>query len=114
MTLIIDPKSERGKIQLEALGWAQDQMNKVLEQYFNNEYKLLKGLKLEFRMRLDLQLNDTIKVDVSSLEPQTEERFAEAVEQARKHIPKPQEPVIHPNAKAEISADIIDQKVEDK
>lgn len=83
MTLVIDPKSQKGQVQLEAIGWAQDQMNAVLSQYFNNKYRLIKALKLEFRLRLDLQLNEKIKVVVSEVAPQTEERFDEAVTEAK-------------------------------
>ena len=94
MTLIIEPNTEKGKAQIEAIGWAQDQMNKVLEQYFHNEYRLMKGLRLEFRFKLDSQLNETIKVEVSELAPETEERLKQAIEQAKKNIVfRPQEPV---------------------
>ena len=94
MTLIIEPNTEKGKAQIEAIGWAQDQMNKVLEQYFNNQYRLMKGLRLEFRFKLDSQLNETIKVEVSELAPETEERLKQAFEEAKKNIVfRPQEPV---------------------
>lgn len=86
MTMIIEPNTEKGKTQLETIGWAQDQMNKVLEQFFSNKYRIMKGLRLEFRIRLDLKLNESIKVDVSELAPETEERFNEATKQAKENL----------------------------
>jgi hypothetical protein len=90
MTLIIDPKTEKGKIQLEALGWAQNQFNEVLKQYFNGKHKLLKGLKLEFRMGLDLDLSNKIKIDLYELIPEDKLKLEEAFEEVRKSIVFPQ------------------------
>lgn len=91
MTLIIDPNTEKGKIQLEAIGWAQEQMNKVLEQFFLNGYRLLKGLRLEFKMNVNTEQQtfgdeNKIRVDVSELAPNTSERLEEAIEEVKKKM----------------------------
>lgn len=77
--LTIDPKTPKGQAQLEAIGWAQDQMNTALAQFFGGNWKILRGLKIDFRLGLDLQLNDKIKFDLAFLPPKTEKEFDEAV-----------------------------------
>lgn len=86
--LIIEPNTPKGKIQLESIGWAQRQMNEVLRQFFNNftEFKLLKGLQLEFKLRLDLKLDQEIKVDVLDLSVKTEKEFDDAVKLLREKL----------------------------
>ncbi len=85
MLLNIDPKTPKGMVQLEAIGWAQDQINEILAQYFLGTFKIQKGLKVQFRLGLDLVLNEKVKVDVMTLPPQTKEEFEKAVEQAREN-----------------------------
>lgn len=89
MTLIIDPKTEKGKIQIEAINWMQQQMNQVMMQYFNNTHKLLKGLQVHFELGMGvdnkLNLGQVVKVHVMELIPINEKDFAEAVEDAKKH-----------------------------
>ena len=89
MTLIIDPNTQKGRIQIEAIEWVQTQMNSVLQQYFNNHYKLVKGLAFQLELGLsqgaNLNLNREIKVHVMELQPETEERFMEAVVDAKKN-----------------------------
>lgn len=83
MTLEIDPKTEKGQIQLETIAWCQVQMNRVLEAFFANKYRLQKGLKLEFKIPTGSEQGESIKVDVSELAPESEERFKQAIEEAK-------------------------------
>ena len=83
MTLEIDPNTEKGQIQLEIIEWCQEQMNSVLAQFFNGKYRIQKGLKIEFKIPLNGQFNESIKVDVSELAPESEERFKEAINEAK-------------------------------
>lgn len=86
MTLVIDPRSEKGKAYIEAIGWAQEQMNAVLSQYFNNKYRLMKGLKFQFNFKTDIMIQQRIKVEVFEMAPETPERLEEAVKEAKANI----------------------------
>lgn len=83
MTLEIDPKTEKGKTQLETIAWCQVQINRILEAFFANKYRLQKGLKIEFKIPQGNDFNESIKVDVAELAPESEERFKQAVEEAK-------------------------------
>jgi len=84
--LTIDPNTPKGEAQLEALGWAQVQMNKALEQYFSGKHRIQKGIRVEFRLPKDLQMNEMIKIDISSLEPTTEEGYEIAIAEAKGNL----------------------------
>ena len=91
MTLIIDPNTEKGKIQLEVLEWAQEQMNKVLEQFFHDNFRIMKGLRLEFKMNVNPDNmtfggEEKVKVDISELAPNTPDRLKEAIEEVKKRM----------------------------
>lgn len=81
MLLQIDPSTPKGQAQLEAIGWAQDQMNEVLMQYFENKVKVLKGLQFHFVLRTDLVMNERVKVEISHLPAKTEKEFDEGVKE---------------------------------
>lgn len=46
--LAIDPSTEKGKIQLETIKWAEEQMNGVFKMFFENKFKLINGLHIRF------------------------------------------------------------------
>lgn len=75
-----------GEAQLETIKWCEDQLNALLARYFNDKYRIQKGLRVSFRIRLDLKLSETVKADIDSLEPETEERFNQAVDEAKKQL----------------------------
>lgn len=83
MTLEIDPNTAKGQTQIETIAWCQAQINKVFEQFFSNKYRIQKGLKIEFKIPLDGQFGEHIKIDVSELAPESEERFKQAIDEAR-------------------------------
>lgn len=83
MLLKIDPSTPKGQAQLEAIGWAQDQINEILKLYFSGKYKVQRGLRVEFRLGLDLQMNEKVKVDVMSLDPKTDAEWQQAVSEAK-------------------------------
>lgn len=85
--LQIDPSTEKGITQVETIKWCQDQINAVLEKYFNGKYKLQKGLRINFLIPTDGDMNDTIKVDISSLEPQDMGRLNQAISEAKEQFP---------------------------
>lgn len=78
--LQIDPNTPKGQAQLEAIGWAQDQMNQVLLQYFQGKIKVVKGLQFHFVLRTDLVMNEKIKVEIAELLPKTAKDFEEGVQ----------------------------------
>ena len=86
MTLVIDPNTEEGKIQVETIKWAQDQMNAVVQQFFNNKHRLLKGIKFEFRFKTDSVEQENIKVDIFELAPKDINVFNQGVEEAKESL----------------------------
>jgi hypothetical protein len=86
MKLIINPKTERGGIQLETIKWCEDQVNEFFLQYFNNKYKIMKGLRFNFKIGLDLKLDNIVKAEVAVLEPDTKERFEFAVKESKSQL----------------------------
>lgn len=82
MTLIIDPTTEEGKNLVEGISWAQAQLNTVLEKYFANGYKLMKGLRIEFILPVNKLTQDEAKVGISALQPTDLNNFELAVAQA--------------------------------
>ena len=84
--LKIDPNTPKGQAQLEAIGWAQDQMNEILSKYFEGRLKVVRGLKLNFVLRTDLVMNENIKVEISELLPKTEQDFDEGVAAFKKTL----------------------------
>lgn len=95
MLLQIDPSTPKGLVQLEAIGWAQDQINEILAQYFNNTYKVQRGLRIKFRLGLDLKMNEKVKVDIDTLQPKTEEDLDKALVIAKENW-KMEQPVEEP------------------
>lgn len=83
MTLEIDPNTSKGQTQIETIAWCQAQINQVFEQFFNKKYRIQKGLKIEFKIPLDGQFGEHIKIDVSELAPESEERFNQAIVEAK-------------------------------
>lgn len=90
----INPQTEIGKAQIAAIGWAQDQMNKALQEYFGDKYRLQKGLRIEFRLGLDLKLNQTVKFEILSLEPTSEDKLQAAIDEAKARIEFPKQEVV--------------------
>lgn len=82
MPLKIELGTPKGEAQKEAIEWAEEQMNIVLSQFFNNEYKLAKGLRFKFDFISSLDPERPVKVDLQTLEPQTIEKAQEAMKQA--------------------------------
>jgi hypothetical protein len=83
MTLIIDPTTDQGKNYIEAIGWAQTQMNAILERFFNGKHRLIKGIKLQFQIDPKQGSQEKIKVGILELAPKTEEGFDLAVKEAK-------------------------------
>lgn len=86
--LEIDPSTPKGQAQLEAIGWAQDQLNEVLSQYFGGKWKMQKGLRIDFLIPQNLdQLNEKIKVSINYIMPKTPKEFDAAIIEARENNP---------------------------
>lgn len=84
MTLEIDPNTEKGRTQIETIGWCQEQINKVMELFFNGNYRIQKGLRVDFKIPLNGQFNESVKIDISELAPNTKEALDNAITHVRK------------------------------
>lgn len=80
MTLVIDPKTEKGKTQMETIKWCEDTINDVLARYIDGKYLLLKGIQLEFELNKEGQL---AQVEVRHLGPLTRDELANAMQEVK-------------------------------
>lgn len=76
------PGTPKGDAQIEAIKWAEEQMNIVLANWFKNKYKLVKGMQFAFDFGNTFQKQREIKVDIQSLEPETQKKAEEAMKEA--------------------------------
>lgn len=82
MTLKIEPGTPKGDAQLEAIKWAEEQMNIVLANWFANKYKLVKGVRFAFDFGSTFEKQRRMSVDIEALEPETQAKAEEAMKEA--------------------------------
>ena len=92
MTLIIEQGTEKGKIQLEAIKWAEEQFNQVLGKVFT-QYRLLRGLTIQLIIP-DGTTKTQMEVNVSQIAPKTKIEFLQAAKQAEKSLGFDEPPIV--------------------
>ena len=83
MTLIIDRNTSEGKVKIETIRWAEEQVNRVLTQIFNR-YRLMKGLIIKFDIPLESREDASIGINVTEDTPKNSEEFDKAIEEVSK------------------------------
>lgn len=81
-TLKLELGTPKGDAQREAIEWAEQQMNGVMAQLFNNQYKLIKGIQFKFDFGALLAVESPVQVKIATLEPTSQEKAETAMKEA--------------------------------
>lgn len=81
--LNIEPDTEKGKIQLETIKWAEEQINIVFKKFFNNSFHLINSFSVSFNPEANGQ---QMQVSISQGLPKTEAELEKAIELISKEM----------------------------